>query len=118
MPFIFLQIFIKYTLNGLTYTLNGYIIKTVKETEDTDMKAKIKIWKVDEITDKMCKYGDKFEIMVEGHEWGTDRNNYADENGFLTITNICEIVKETEKAICLNIDGFTTWCPKSAIIIL
>lgn len=82
------------------------------------MIVKIKIWKVDEISSNMSKYGDKFEIVVEGQEWGTNRNNYADENGFLTIMNVREIEKETEKAICLNIDGFTTWCPKSAIIIL
>lgn len=81
------------------------------------MKIKIKAWKVEEIRRSMSRYGDRYDIYVEGQKPFTPMEMYV-EDGYLTIINVEEIVKETEKAICINIDGFSTWCPKSAIIIL
>lgn len=76
---------------------------------------KIKSWKVAQIMHDMSKYGDKFDVDVEGHEMFHDFKEYEDENGYVTVLNVREVLKETEKALCLNIDGFKTWVPKSAV---
>lgn len=79
------------------------------------MTARVKEWKVREITHDMSRYGDRFEVSVEGSHWGESIYNLTDSEGFLKVDNIFEIVKETEKAFNINIDGFKCWVPKSAI---
>lgn len=81
-------------------------------------EVKIKVWKVDEINHSMSKYGDKFWVDIKGHEWGHDYIENADENGYVTVTNVWSIARETEKALLLIIDGFKCWVPKSAAIVL
>lgn len=80
------------------------------------MEAKIKTWKVSEIISAMSKYGDRYDVTVKGHTYGEHIFKCADENDFVIVTNIMEIIKETEKAVNISIDGFKTWVPKSAII--
>ena len=76
---------------------------------------KIKSWKVAQIMHDMCRYGDIYDVDVEGHEMFHDFREYEDENGYVTVTNVLEVAKETEKALYLNIGGFKTWVPKSAV---
>lgn len=79
------------------------------------MTIKIKSWKVSQIMHDMSKYGDNFYVTIEGNEPGHYFKDYEDEQGFVKVTNVHEVLKETEKAVYLNIDGFKTWVPKSAI---
>lgn len=68
-----------------------------------------------QIIHDMSKYNDKFDIRIEGHEAFHDFKEYEDENGYVNVLNVQEVLKETEKALYINIDGFKTWVPKSAI---
>lgn len=78
------------------------------------MIMRIKDWKIGQINRDMSKYNDKFYIPVEGSEFGHHYTEYADEDGYIPV-RVEEVLKETEKAMQLSIDGFKTWVPKSAI---
>lgn len=80
------------------------------------MTAKIKTWKVGQIMHDMSKFGDKYWVDIEGSSFGTFYADLADEEDMVTVTNIHEVIKETEKAVNVDIDGFKTWIPKSAIV--
>ena len=76
---------------------------------------KIKSWKVAQIMHDMGRYGDIYDVDVEGHEMFHDFREYEDENGYVTVTNVLEVAKETEKALYLNIGGIQTWLPQSPL---
>lgn len=76
---------------------------------------RIKSWKVGQIMHDMSKYGDAYMVSIKDREWGHNYTEYEDADGFVEVTNVHEVLKETEKAMYLNIDGFKTWVSKSAI---
>lgn len=76
---------------------------------------KIKAWKVGQIMSDMSRYGDAYTVECKGHEFGTYYKDCADENGYIEVLNVYEVIKESEKAMQLNIGGFKCWVPKSAI---
>lgn len=79
------------------------------------MTMRIKSWKVGQIMTDMSKYGDRYDVDVEGQEWGVNYKDCEDAEGYVNVLNVREVLKETEKAMQLDIDGFKTWVPKSAI---
>ena len=78
-------------------------------------EMKIKSWKAGQIMRDMSHYGDKFFVDIKGSEMGHYFKEYEDEAGYVTVTNVFEIKRETEKALLLNIGGFDAWVPKSAV---
>ena len=79
------------------------------------MTMRIKTWKVGQIMTDMSKYGDRYDVDVEGQTWGVNYKDCEDSEGYVNVLNVREVLKETEKAMQLDIDGFKTWVPKSAI---
>lgn len=82
------------------------------------MKMKIKSWKVSQIIHDMSKFGDKYDINIEGQTFGVDFEKCVDAEGYCTVTNVYNVLKSTDKALYVNIDGFKTWIPKSASVLL
>lgn len=82
------------------------------------MKIKIKSWKVAQIIHDMSKFGDRYDINIEGQTFGVDFEKCIDEEGYCTVTNVRDVLKSTEKALYVDIDGFKTWIPKSASILM
>lgn len=77
------------------------------------MVVMIKTWKVEQIMRDMSKYGDKFDMPIDGRQWGDYYKKFETEDGFIPVI-VAEVAKETEKAMQLVIDGFHSWVPKSA----
>lgn len=76
---------------------------------------RVKEWKYDEIMTKVCGYGDLWmSLDVERDADNFDTPKVVD--GYVTFTCRVEIIKETEKAVYVNLgDSWKTWIPKSAI---
>lgn len=98
------------------YNIKKNINSQTLQKEVDIMTARIKTWKIREIMRDMSKYGDAFIVDIEGHTFGTHFIEAADKDDYVKVKNIYEIIKETEKAVNVSIDGFKTWIPKSAII--
>lgn len=77
---------------------------------------RIKEWKYNEIMSKVTGYGDLWENMeVERDSANFDTPKVTD--GFVKFTCRCEILKETEKAVFVEIANcWKEWLPKSAVI--
>lgn len=75
---------------------------------------KVKEWKALQIIHESNRYDGKYWLEVKR----TDdiASTYLVEDGCITFTGNIEVLKETEKAINVNIDGWKTWIPKSVIV--
>lgn len=76
---------------------------------------KIKEWKYDDMMKKITCYGDRWQAIdvKRSSELGTA----VVEDGYVTIENRIEVIKETAKAVQVKIaDTWTEWFPKSAIV--
>lgn len=76
---------------------------------------RVKEWKYDEIMSKVVGYGDLWmDLDVERDPENFDTPKVVD--GYVTFTCKVEILKETEKAVYVELgSSWKTWIPKSAI---
>lgn len=108
---------LKNALNGVDiYTQWVYYNKCKEHITQTEgNKMRVKEWKYNQIMSEACKYGDIWQNLdVERDPDFFDTPKLTD--GFVKFTCRVEVIKETEKALYVNLgDSFKTWIPKSAI---
>lgn len=76
---------------------------------------KVKEWKYREIMDKVLGYGDLW-MNLDVKRTDDVLNTPEVVDGFVTFTCRTEILKETEKAVYVELgNSWKTWIPKSAI---
>lgn len=76
---------------------------------------KVKEWKYNQIMEEICKYGDLW-MNIDVERTGDEINMVKVTEGFVKFTCRVEILKETEKAVFVDLaNSFKTWIPKSAI---
>lgn len=76
---------------------------------------RVKEWKYNQIMNEVFKYGDLWENL-DVERTGDFLNMVKVTDGFVKFTCRVEVLKETEKAVYVNLgDSFKTWIPKSAI---
>ena len=76
---------------------------------------KVKEWKYRQIMDEVMKYGDLW-MALDVERNNDELNMVKVEDGFVKFTCKVETLRETEKAVYVNLgDSFKTWIPKSAI---
>lgn len=77
---------------------------------------KVKEWKYNELMKKVTFYGDMWMNMdVERDSENFDLPKV--EDGYIKFTCRCEVIKETEKAVFVEIANcWKEWMPKSAVV--
>ena len=76
---------------------------------------KVKEWKYDQIMEQVTRYGDLWMNLDVKRNDNILRNPLV-ENGYVEFTCRVDVLKETEKAVYVNLgNSFKTWIPKSAI---
>lgn len=77
---------------------------------------KVKKWKYNDMMNKVTRFGDMWMyIDVERDSVNFDTPKVID--GFVTITCKCKVIKETEKAVYVELgDSWKEWFPKSTIM--
>lgn len=79
---------------------------------------KMKNWFYEKMMTEVCKYGDLWMDISTVREDTVASCIAVDADGYVTITSRVEVLKETDKAIYINInDAWKTWCPKSVVIL-
>lgn len=77
---------------------------------------KIKEWKFNDMMNRVTRFGDLWmDIITE-----RDADNYdvvkVDESGYVTLTCSVEVLRETEKAVYVELGrSWKEWLPKSCI---
>jgi hypothetical protein len=78
------------------------------------MVVGIRDWFYREEGRKNSKYGTKFDFFYEHIIGFIGDGVHPEIDGYIAV-DVDEIVKETEKALQLVVDGWKFWCPKSLV---
>ena len=77
---------------------------------------KIKEWKYDEMMSKVTRYGDLWMNIDTERDEANHGMVKVDENGYVTLTCRVEVIRETEKAVYVELgNSWKEWLPKSCI---
>lgn len=77
---------------------------------------RVKEWFSDKMMSEVTRYGDMWMNLDQARDPENHDMVKVDEEGFVTFTCRCEILKETEKALQIRLgDSWTQWFPKSVI---